>query len=56
MDSDARMRLAELREALDSCAKPLRDPDLLRWAVDELIAILLDQESAEETKLFLIPD
>lgn len=34
-------RLKELRLTLDSCAKPLRDVDLLRQLVDELLAILL---------------
>jgi hypothetical protein len=34
-------RLKELRLTLDCCAKPLRDVELLRQMLDELLAILL---------------
>jgi hypothetical protein len=38
-----RERLAELRIGLDSYARPLRDVDMLRNVVDELLAILLNE-------------
>jgi hypothetical protein len=38
-------RLAVLRQTLRDCARPLRDLELLREVVDELMTIMLDQPS-----------
>jgi hypothetical protein len=41
-------RLAVLRQTLRDCARPLRDLELLREVVDELMTIMLDQPSDED--------
>ena len=51
-----RERIANLRLMLSKCGIPLRDPDLVRWTLDELFAILLDEESSEEAKIWILHD
>jgi hypothetical protein len=40
-------RIVVLRQTLRDCARPLRDIELLREVVDELMTILLNQSSDE---------
>lgn len=49
-------RISELRRLMNESAKPLRDPDYLRWVMDELFAILLNEESSEEAMIWVLHD
>jgi hypothetical protein len=43
MTKKQKQRIVELRKTLLDCAHPLKDVDLLRQIVDELLAILLKE-------------